>query len=290
MGLPFLPILLGLLAAFLWGAGDFTGGLASRRANVYGVVVGGEIVGLVVLVILLAMNKESLPSVQSILLDGLAGMCGGFGLTLLYRGMASGLMSIVAPLSAVLAAVLPVITGAMLEGLPGAITLVGMLLALAAIWLISSDHGESKQLRARVAGPLRLGILAGIFFGMYFILIHLGSQQAVLWPIIIARLTSTALLSGIALFSAKTPIQRISWLPPRSIWPMVALNGLLDTGGNGMFILAGQLGRLDIAAVLSSLFPGLTVLLAWLILKERINHLQTAGILLALTAIVLITL
>jgi drug/metabolite transporter (DMT)-like permease len=277
------PVIFGLAAAMAWGASDFTGGMLARRLNVYGVVVGGEAAGVIVLLALALLTGEPFPPLQSWLLAGLAGLGGGFGLTLLYRALASGQMSVAAPISAVLGAAIPVLFSAFVQGWPGRLTTLGFILALVAIWLVSASQGSLALDRARLK-QLALPAVAGVVFGLFFILLHRASQEAIFWPIITTRLTSMVLLSGIAV------LNRQPWLPPRPDWSMVALSGLLDAAGNTLYVLAGQFGRLDIAVVLSSLYPASTVLLAWSLLKERLSRLQLLGVLFALLAILLISL
>jgi drug/metabolite transporter (DMT)-like permease len=275
-------VTLGLAAAASWGAADFTGGMATKRTHVYGVVIGGELVGLVALMTLVLITGEAMPSLQSWILSALAGIGGGFGLILLYRALAGGQMSIAAPVSAVLAATIPVLVGALLQGLPGPLTILGLILALLAIWLISRGDG-SQEASLSHWEQIRLPFIAGIVFGLFFVLLHQASQEAVLWPIIATRLSSIVFLAS---FAAAT---RQPWRADRTYWPLIALSGILDTGGNGLYVLAGQLGRMDVAAVLSSLYPAATVALAWLVLKERVARTQMIGIAAALLAIVLIT-
>jgi drug/metabolite transporter (DMT)-like permease len=278
-----LPVWLGLAAAIVWGAGDFTGGLATKRANVYGVVIGGEVVGLVVLLALAFLTGERVPPAKNLIQAGLAGVWGGFGLILLYRALAGGQMSVAAPISAVLAAAIPVLVNAFWQGLPDPLVLAGMLLALVAIGLIARGEGGASSARLRLE-HIRLPLAAGVVFGLFFVFLHQASQETVFWPIIATRTASIIFLVGFA------TLARQPWRPQRAVWPMLVLLGLLDTGGNGLYVLSGQLGRLDVAAVLSSLYPASTVALAWLVLKERIARPQIVGILSALVAIVLITL
>ncbi|OGO37351.1 MAG: hypothetical protein A2W35_02385 [Chloroflexi bacterium RBG_16_57_11] len=266
-----------------WGAADFTGGMATKRANVYGVVIGGQIVGLVVFLALAYGTGESLPAMGNLALAGLAGICGGFGLILLYRALAGGQMSIAAPVSAVLAAAIAVLVTAFGQGFPDPLVLAGLLLALLAIGMIARGEGGFQPRRLRLE-HIRLPILSGVVFGLFFVLLHQASQESLFWPIIATRLASITFLFG---FAALT---RQQWKPQRALWPMIALCGLLDTTGNGLYVLSGQLGRMDVAAALSSLYPAATVALAWLVLKERIARPQMVGIFSALLAIVLIML
>jgi drug/metabolite transporter (DMT)-like permease len=272
----------GLAAAAAWGAGDFTGGLAAKRANVYGVVIGGQAVGLAILLLLALLSKETPPTVQNLALAGLAGIAGGFGLILLYRALAEGRMSAAAPISAVLAAAIPVLVSAVWQGLPRPLALAGLFLALLAIGLIARGEGSAELANAQPA-RLHLAFAAGVVFGLFFVLLHRASQAALFWPIIAARLASITFLTTYAASS------RQRWAPQVHSWPLIALAGILDTAGNSLYVLSGQFGRLDVAAVLSSLYPAATVALAWLVLKERIASIQKLGIVTALAAIVLIT-
>lgn len=284
------PVLLGLGAAAAWGAGDFTGGWTSRRASVYGVVIFSELVGLLGLALLAWLTGEAPPAVVYHLMAAFAGMCAGSGIVLLYIALASGQMSQAAPVSAVVAAAIPVLISAIWEGLPGVVTGAGLLLALAAIWLIAgggdpAGGAHSGRLALKTLWlQLRLPVIAGVTFGVYFVLLHQAGQQAFYWPLIDARMASIVFLSGFVLLTRKpVAVNRAHWLP-------VALVGVLDTGGNGLFLLAGRAGRMDVASVLASLYPAGTVFLAWLLLKERITRSQMAGVLAALLAILLITL
>jgi drug/metabolite transporter (DMT)-like permease len=161
--------------------------------------------------------------------------------------------------------------------------MIGLLLALAAIWMIASGEGGGGVSRIRW-GDIRLPLIAGVVFGLYFVLMHQASQRAVMYPIISARLASILILSIFALWTRQLQ------LPSQKFWLPIVITGVLDTGGNALYVLAGQLGRLDVAAVLGSLYPGATVALAWLILKERVRLVQALGISAALVAIILVTL
>jgi drug/metabolite transporter (DMT)-like permease len=190
-------------------------------------------------------------------------------------------MSLTFPISALLAAALPVIFGAFLEGFPSPIKLAGFACALAAVWMIAQDESEKTQLMR--LSDLRPPLFSGLCFGLYFIIMHQAGDETILWPMIASRSGGTLILLIFVL------ARRESWQVTPSAWPLIGLNAVLDVGGNAFYILAGQAGRLDVAAVLGSLYPGGTVILAWLILKERINFLQKLGILVALAAIVLMT-
>jgi len=277
-----LSITYGLFAALGWGAADFTGGLASRRVGAYRAVFYGEIFGLVLIVAATILSDERQPGWASLALGAAAGAIGTTGLLMLYHALSIGKMSIATPVSALLAASLPVVYGTFMEGFPGLLTFLGFGLSLAAIWLISREEGNNSRFIAHFA-DLRLPLLAGIGFGSYFILMHAAADGGTLWPMIASRTGGTLIM--IPYMFAR----RESWHVPRTAWPFIAVNAVLDVGGNAFYLLAIQAGRMDISAVLSSLYPAATVLLAALLLRERVSRSQTVGILLALTAIVFLT-
>jgi drug/metabolite transporter (DMT)-like permease len=277
-----LSILLGLAAAISWGAGDFSGGLASRRTGAHRAVLYGEAVGLALLLLFGLMSPQPLPDSISWVYAILAGALGTAGILLLYTAMVEGKMSIAAPVSALLAAILPVVVGIFVNGFPGYLTIIGFGFALAAVWLVSQSEDGIKDIFSHLA-DLRLPLLAGVGFGLYFTLMNLASHQVIYWPIVAGRVSGFVVIAMFILFS------RGKWSPDRAAWPFLILNGILDVGGNFFYVLAGQIGRLDVSAVLSSLFPGATVLLASIVLKEHISRTQWIGIACALIAIVLFT-
>ncbi len=279
-----LSILFGFSAALGWGAADFTGGMASRKTGAHRAVLYGEIVGILVVLAVVGLTGEPLPDLRVWMLAMLAGACGTAGLILLYHAMTLGLMSIATPVSALLAAVLPVLVGMIREGFPGLATFIGFGFALFAVWMISQDGSGVKDVFAHIA-DLKLPLLAGVGFGLYFVVMHEAvSGGATLWPMVASR------TGGLILVSAYLLLTRSSWKVNPAAWPMILLNGVFDICGNGLFILAAQAGRLDVASVLSSLYPGGTVMLAWVFLKERLARAQWIGIASALVAIILMTL
>lgn len=274
------PIAFGLLSAATWGAGDFSGGLVSKRAGVFGVVIFSQWIGGLLLLGLAFVTGERVPPLTDWLWGAAAGASGAVGLLALYRGLASGRMGLVAPLSAVLAAALPVVVGAFTQGPPDGLQFLGFGFAFAGVWLLSRPEGA---LSFRL-NDLTLPVVAGLGFGLFFVLMDRANDRAVFWPLVAARVASVILMVTTALFN------RRSLLPQREHWPLTALAGVLDAGGNAFFTLATQTGRLDVASVLSSLYPASTVALAWVVLKERLTRPQWLGVLAALVAIVLIAL
>lgn len=278
-----LSILFGLASALAWGAGDFTGGLAARRVGAVRSVFYAGLIGLAAILFTAILSAEANPTARTWILSALAGVFGSLGLVLLYQAMAVGLMSIAAPVSALLAAALPVVVGMVREGFPGWLTFSGFGFALFAVWMISQGEDGVNDILSHLA-DLKLPLLAGIGFGLYFVLMHEATNTgATFWPMVASRAGGNLLIMTYLLLS------RTSWKIASAAVPIIFLNGVLDLGGNFFFILAGQAGRLDVAAVLSSLFPGATVLLAWVFLKERLARGQWAGIAAALIAIVLMT-
>jgi len=280
-----LSILFGLTSALTWGAGDFAGGLSSRKLGAYRAVLFGDFFGLLLLFVAAGIYREDFPALYPLLIAALAGMLGSMGLLVLYFSMIKGQMSIAAPVSALLAATLPVIVGGMLDGLPKPLQFLGFGFALVAVWMISQGDSNEKFHIGRLA-DLRLPLLAGLGFGSYFVLMGAATRAttSTFWPMISSRTAGTLLLLAFVL--ARRELLGV----PRNAWKVVLANAILDVSGNLFYILALKTGRLDVSAVLSSLYPGATVLLAWLILKERISRNQWLGIVAALIAIALMTL
>jgi drug/metabolite transporter (DMT)-like permease len=273
-----LSVVFGLTAAASWGAGDFSGGLASRRSPVYIVVIGSGAVGLLLLVGMALLLAEPLPLLVDLAWGFSAGITGALGLAALYRGLAAGRMGVVAPMAAVVTASIPLVFGLLLEGVPAAQQLLGFGVALVAVWLISRTGGGARvQVR-----ELILPLLAGLGFAFFLVAIGRVSETAVLWPLVAAKFSSLVAVLVVAALARQW--QRVD---ARQV-PLMALAGLLDTGGNAFYALAAREGRLDTAAVLSSLYPAATVLLARLLVKEQIARTQWLGVIAALLAVVLI--
>jgi drug/metabolite transporter (DMT)-like permease len=274
---------LALLSAAVWGAGDFSGGAATRRSGPFQVLVLSALSGIAGLALVALLRGERLPTPGGALWAGLAGLAGGLALACLYRALAMGPSASVAPTSAVIGAALPVIFGIFTGGLPGVQRLAGFGLALAGIWLVSQGAAagtEAQQAHARRA--FLLACLAGLGFGAFFILIAQGEPDLVFTPLIVAR--GVIFAAALGLLRAN----RQALAGPASN-PLALLAGLLDAGGNVLFLLARQFTRLDVAAVLSSMYPASTVLLSSLLFKEAISRRQWLGVALCLAAIGLIT-
>ena len=270
----------GLCAAIAWGAGDFSGGFATRRSNVLLVVLWSQLIGAAVLVVLAVEMAADMPQLDHLFYGGVAGIFGVFGLTALYRGLALGRMGIVAPISAVTAAVIPIGIAAYSEGLPGNLQLMGFGLAVLAIWALSYSRGTTKI----QSHELVHAVASGLGFGMFFVFIDRVSSQAILWPLVAARGTSITCLLLLVLMRGEFHV------PEKNQLGLMALVGLFDAAGNTFFALATRMGRLDISVVLSSLYPATTVVLAWLVLKERLTSTQWTGLAITAVSLALISL
>jgi uncharacterized membrane protein len=271
--------LFALTAATCWGSADFSGGLAARRSDAYHSVLVSYSVGLAALAVLALARGEALTTPADLGWGAVAGLSGMLGLVFLYHGFAAGRMGIVAPVSAVLATAIPVIFNAFTKGLPDNLILLGFGVAIVGIWLLSRPE--------RLAGrPLGLGmaVAAGLGFGGFFIALDQIGANAVFWPLVAGRAVSCALMAAFILATRRSVQLRQVPLG------LLTLAGLLDAAGNLFFLLAVQNGRLDVAAVLGSLYPAVTAILARLTIKEHMTRLQVIGVSAAMLAIVLITL
>lgn len=283
------PIAYSLGSAVCWGVADFSGGLASRKANVYKVVLVAHSTGMALMIALALLRGEPMPPMNQMLWGIAAGTAGTIGLVALYRALAVGKMGIVAPITAVLTAVLPMCYGLFSQGLPRTIQLCGFAVAAAGIVLISRpERIAAVEGASRVPRGLGLALLASAGFGFFLIFIKFAGVTAVYWPLAAARFPAVVSMGVIAMLSREplTSQKRAGF--DRRIVRLALIAGVLDTLGNVTFILANQNGRLDVAAVLSALYPAMTVLLAFIVLKERVTRMQGAGIVAVLASVVMI--
>lgn len=280
-----MAILLALVAAVAYGLSDFVGGLVSRRASPWSVATIGMAAS-TVCTALLATLVSGDPVPSDFAWAAVAGVGSGMGAGFLYRGLSQGRMGVVAPLSAVGAAVVPVLVGVITGERPGALVWLGIVLAFPAIWLVSStpDHdgkGEDEP-RESTAAAVVDGLLAGAGFGVLFAALGQVPGEAGLWPLTLTQLVSVPAVVVLAVGL------RAQWVPRgRYVWWGLA-TGPLGTAATLFFLLATQRGYLTIAGVLTSLYPAATVLLAWLVLKERIHRAQAVGLALCGLAVALV--
>jgi len=275
-----LSIFYGIISAATWGAADYIGGIATKRTSAYRVLFLAELAGLVPFTALALFTHEPFPPITDLLWGALASLTGLGGLIFLYRSLADGQMTIAAPVSALLAAFVPVIFGLFTLGIPSLTTILGFGLAFCAVWLISQTDSTSWRFGF---SDLRLPLLSGIFFGFYFVLLHHATLHAFYWVLVAARFAGFLALGLFALITYQPA------LPPRDLWGYSIINGIIDIAGNAFYVLSAQSGRMDVAAVLGALYPASTVFLASIFLKERITRIQAIGIGLAFFAIVLFT-
>jgi uncharacterized membrane protein len=278
-----MAVVLAVSSAVVYGASDFLGGLASRKATVFGVVALSQVAGLVALLALLPWLGG--PVTRADLGWGAAaGLVGATGLLVFFRALARGVMSVIAPVTAVTAAAVPVLAGLLGGNRIGPVAGAGIVLALMAVVLVSADGGLG-QLRA--ARPANLGapLIAGTAFGCFFVLLDRTSADAGLTPLVAARIASFLLVIVVAL------IGRRSLRVGRGALPFVLASGVGDMTANALFLLATQQeGQLAITGVLASLYPVSTVVLAQSLLRERLVRAQFAGLAAAVASVVLMTL
>ncbi|MEV4077669.1 DMT family transporter [Nonomuraea fuscirosea] len=273
-----MTVILATACAIVYGTADFFGGLATRRAQVLSVVTLSQLAGLALILGLLPL----LPGVYSdpALAWGLAaGLSGAAGLVLFYRALATGVMSVVAPTTAVTSAALPVVFGLAAGERPRAWALVGVALALGSVLLVSQDKSGGGR------GPLAsvlVALAAGAGFGGFFILLSMAPHESGLWPLVGARLSSVSMVALLALLT-----RRALRPGPGSLHIIVAA-GVLDMAANVLYLLAQQDGLLSLVAVLVSLYPASTLLLANRVLGERLRPVQLGGVLCALASVALI--
>lgn len=272
------PILLAATCALVWGTADFSGGKATQRGNALAVTVISQLLGLPVLAISVLLVPGT-PSPADLAWGAVAGTAGFVGIVLLYRGLAGGAMAVVAPVTAVTAALVPIAVGLVIDRSPGAFALGGAGCAVVAIALVSVGSTGS---RSAVTGSLvGLALSSGAMFGLFFVLLGQASPDAGMWPLLGVRLGSIG-LGLLAVARSGTSLR----LPPRALaWTAIA--GPLDVAANAFYLAAVGRGNLVVIGPIASLYPASTVLLALALDRERLRAVQIAGLGLAAAALVL---
>ncbi|MDQ6766416.1 MAG: DMT family transporter [Candidatus Eremiobacteraeota bacterium] len=294
---------MGLLSGITYGAADFIGGLASRRSSTLSVVVISQLSGLVVLLLLLPLLPKATPTQADLIWGLMAGLGGAAGITLLYRGLAIGRMSLVSPITAVVAALIPLAVGLLMRERPSLPALIGVAMALLAVVLVSTTEmpgepasnaapglvgssavqGRSAAVRNWMLQPgLIEALLSGVGVGAFYVLLARTHASAGLWPLACSRFASMSVVVAVALGA------RRSLVPQRAGWLMIIVAGIIDMLANAFYLLATRYGMLAIVAVLASLYPASTVILARIVLHEKLGKLQLAGVVCALVAVGLI--
>jgi drug/metabolite transporter (DMT)-like permease len=276
---------LGLISAVSWGGSDFVGGVGARRAPALLVVLSGQILSLVALLALCFALHIPSPHRYSIFCASVGGFIGALSLAAFYRALAMGTMGLTAALTGLLTAGVPVAFSFVQEGLPAPLNLIGLAAGCVSIWLITHQT-QNQPASATRAGAQRdallLGTASGCGFGAQLVLLKLASDGGVMWAMTWTRAAGVAALLLVAGFMRpKGSMNGYLWIG--------LLAGSLDTAGNLFYVLAAQAGRMDVAALVASLYPAVTILLAALMLHEHPTRRQLAGMGLALIAVLLLS-
>lgn len=272
-----MGVVLALASALTFGAADFTGGLAARRAPVIGVTALSQVAGALILLPAVVL-LDGVLSVEALAAGAVAGVAGGGGLVLYLRALAIGPMGVASPVAGVVGAALPVAFGLVAGERLSTLAIGGAVLGLVAVVLASSGRSVSLADAAqRIHGPV-LALLAGLAFGLFFVALDASPAASGLWPLVGARISSLMLL-GAAMAVRRRP------RPDRAALPLIVLTGALDMVANVLFLLATRSGLLSLAALLASMYPVVVALLARAVLKERLAGRQRVGVALCLVAV-----
>ncbi|MGI8774039.1 MAG: EamA family transporter [Actinomycetota bacterium] len=283
-----MAVILGLCAAVTYGAADFLGGLMTRRNKVMLVVFLSQLAGSALLFVAAPFFIGSAPSRGALVWGGMAGLAGAGGISFFYVALSVGRMSVIAPITAVEAASVPVLYGFLRGERPSLVGTIGVMLALVAVALISAapDNGapvEEVRVRSGWRQPgLVFGFISGFFFGVFFIMLAAAGESAGLWPLVAGRVSSLLVVGLVVAFAVR------SLAVERGTGAGIAAAGILDVAANLFFLLASHRGLLSIVAVLTSMYPASTVVLARLVLHEHLFGTQLLGLVLAVAGIALI--
>lgn len=269
-------LLLSLGSAASWGAADFLGGLASRRADPLPIALISQAVGFVVLSLAMIVLPGALTG-EAVVWGALSGIAGAGGLVVYFRALSSGQMGAAAPLASLVGAIIPVGVGLGLGERPGQLAIVGVAVGVAATVLVSRSGEEVRTPRSGLVAAA----VAGMLFGLFFVTLDQAPDDSGLWPLVAAR------VSGPLMLMAVIAVRRPKW-PDRIDTRTALVSGVLDMTANVLFLLATRVGLLVLASVVSGLYPVAVVILAWLVLKERLARVQQVGVVMALAATALI--
>jgi uncharacterized membrane protein len=280
-----LAYVLAVASAVLYGAADFLGGLASKRASAIVVVLASQCAGLVLLVAMLPLLPAATASSRDFVWGGAAGLAGGIAVGLLYRALAIGRMAVVAPTTAVCAVVIPVAAAVLFGERPPLRALAGIAVAIAAIVLVAQhDSPAAPSAAGGRAGPAGFGLalISGVLIGLFFLALARTGATAGLWPLVSARAVSVVLFAVFALAT------RRSVVAGRATTLLMVAAGATDMLANALYLLATRFGPLSGVVTLASLYPASTITLARVVLGERLTTRQAVGIVCAIVAVVLI--
>ena len=298
-----MQIVLAGLSALMYGTGDFCGGLASRRQPTTVVLFFSQLVGLLAAVAAALALGQPVPATRDILWGIAAGVTGTAGLAALYQALASTLVAVASPVAAVTGAVIPVLLGLAAGERPGGLAWVGMGLAVPAIALLAAGPA-ARPGSAMVRRAALMGAAAGIGFGLFFFCISRTPSGSGLWPLAAARVATIFLVAAFAVVTRRSLRPRPGGMAvagPRRLrgyaqagrsfdgMAVVLLCGALDMGANIAFLLAVRMGLLTVTAVITSLYPGPTVILAMIVFREKLTVPRALGLALALAGVACIS-
>ena len=269
-------------SAVLYGAADFTGGLATRRASTIPIVLLSQLSGLVSLLLLMPLLEASTPTRLDMVWGAVAGLTGGIGVALLYRALAIGTMAVVAPTTAVCAVTIPVVVSVVLGERPPPLAVIGIVLGVVSIVLVSKQTTPGEGSNAGYSKGVGTALASGVMIGFFFLALAQTRTDAGMWPLVASRSISV-LLFGVVAIARRSTIRM-----PAPVFGLAMLCGLIDMLANALYLVAARVGPLSIVVTLSSLYPASTVLLARVVLGERLNLWQVSGVGCALAAVVLI--
>jgi len=275
------PAAYSVAAVFIWGASDFAGGFASRRANAFVLTAFSHFCACLLMLAVVFAQHGAIPDRASILWSLLAGTLGGFSLAIFYRALAAGQMGLTAPIAALLGAAIPTLVDIALEGSPSKWSIAGFVLAIVAIWLITRPEPAGQNDETGHPKGVAAAALAGVGFAGFYLCVHQATGSPA-WIALIARIASLS-ATAVAVAATRAPLKLGR---PAAALGLIA--GFFDISGSALFIYASQHGRLDEAVVITSLYPAVTVLLARLVLKEHFSRWKFIGLLAALAAVPLI--
>jgi drug/metabolite transporter (DMT)-like permease len=276
-----LAVALGLAASVSWGISDFLGGLKSRTLALLSVLLTSQGAGLVLITAIVALRGRAAPDAEHVVYACLSGIAGAIGLAAFYRGLAVGAMAVVAPISGT-AAVIPVAVGLISGERPAALQVPGIALAIAGVALASRELPEEGG-GPRVAAGAGLALLSAVGFGSFFVAMDAASEPDLFWAIFFNRATSLTALALAVL------VVRPRLVLGRDDLPVLLLIGALDISANALFAAASTEGLVSLVAVLASLYPVVTVLLARLVLGERVRRVLQVGVVAVLAGVALIS-
>jgi drug/metabolite transporter (DMT)-like permease len=271
---------LGLTSSLCWGVSDFIGGLSARRLPLLFVMIFSQAVGLAAVIAVVAIRGTGAPDLVRLLPAVGGGIAGIAALTGFYRALAIGTMSVVAPIAATGVSV-PVVVGIARGDHPAASQLIGIVIAVIGVVLASREHGPGIEDRGASGAGIALALLAAAGFGCYFVGVQSSARADPMWSLLASRVAGVALLLVVAAVQGGIAVSR-----PGRLWPL-AVMGVLDVSATGFYAVATRHGLLSVVSVAASLYPLATVVLARVVLGERVRRVQEVGIAAALTGVVL---